>query len=289
MKGRILSVTLALSILTGSMGTAFAENPKADEYRKIFASGTYTVEYEQYGTLKKTLEVSGEKRMDYTTFKTGGNPALAALAIINPLLGVAALFGGGAKKEPSALYQDGKYYQFHGKKKATMALESQLEDPNLDPKENWSTVRYRLALPEELVVFAPQDAFNSVSNFVVPTFLESKLEQKDKSDPGLPYDIYSSPIKSVAGNQLAEKFFYMYYDKKGDLNKIKTTFKEPGKDEIEISSMNVKKISGEMGKNALQIPKGCKVYAAGIGDMNDLLDKPVLVEDYSEKKSDKGE
>ena len=47
--------------------------------------------------------------------------------------------------------------------------------------------------------------------------------------------------------------------------------------------MKVKKITQELPENALKIPDGCKVYAAGIGDMDDLLDKQVLVEDYGKK------
>ena len=75
----------------------------------------------------------------------------------------------------------------------------------------------------------------------------------------------------------------MYY-KEGNLQNIKTFIKMPGSDETLLNTMKVKKITRELPEGALQIPKGCKVYAVGIGDMNDLLEQPVLVEDYSEKE-----
>ena len=45
--------------------------------------------------------------------------------------------------------------------------------------------------------------------------------------------------------------------------------------------MKVKKITQTLPKDSLCVPNGYKVYAAGIGDMDDLLDKDVLVEDHS--------
>ena len=34
------------------------------------------------------------------------------------------------------------------------------------------------------------------------------------------------------------------------------------------------------------IPEGCKVYAVGLGDINDLVQRPVLVENYSKKETE---
>lgn len=284
MKSKLLSATLTLSILAGSMGTALAEQPKAEEYKQIFSSGTYFVEYELNRSTRKSLEVRDGKRMDYTSYITSGTSMLGGLALINPFLAVAGLFGKSVKKEPTSLYQDGKYYQFTGKKMAKMATYDQLEDENLDPSEGWSSVRLRLSLPEQFVVFAPKDEFNCFTNYQIPTFVESGTVTKGKNE--LPFDKYTSPVKGKTGKVLAEKFFYMYYDKDGNLKRIKTTYKEPGKDEVTAGEIKVRKITGELSESALQIPKGCKVYAAGIGDMNDLLDKEVLVEDYSVKETD---
>ena len=273
---KALALALAVSTFTAS---AFAEQPKAAEYKQIMSSGNYYIEYE-FNDVKKCLAVKDGKRMDYTIYTTMGNPLLSAI----PIIGLASMFVKSDKKEPSALYMDGKYYQFQGKKKATMAYYNQLDDENLDPKEAWSSVRYRLALPEELVVFAPNDVFNSFTNFKAPKFIGSG--QTKGAKVVLDYDKYSLTVPNKGGGVLFEKLFYMYY-KEGELQSIKTFAKTNGNEEIPINTMKVKKITQELPENALTIPKGCKVYAAGIGDMNDLLEQPVLVEDYSVKEQEK--
>lgn len=96
------------------------------------------------------------------------------------------------------------------------------------------------------------------------------------------YDKYSFSVKNKAGGVLFDKIFYMYY-KDGELQIIKTYVKSGNGEEELINTMKVKKITQELPENALKIPDGCKVYAAGIGDMDDLLDKKVLVEDYGKK------
>ena len=79
---------------------------------------------------------------------------------------------------------------------------------------------------------------------------------------------------------LYEKIFYFYY-KEGELYRIKTFLKEDNNSETLINKMKVKKITQTLPNNSLCVPNGYKVYAAGIGDMDDLLDKDVLVEDHS--------
>lgn len=269
---KLLALTLALSTFTAS---ALAEQPKAAEYKQIMSSGNYYVEYE-LNAVKKCLAVKDGKRMDYTIYTSMGNPFLAAV----PIIGLASFFIKSDTKEPSALYADGKYYQFQGKKKAIMAYYNQLDDENLDPNEGWSSVRYRLALPEELVAFAPNDVFNSFTEFKAPSYVGSGKTADDKAP--LDYDKYSFSVKNKAGGVLFDKIFYMYY-KDGELQTIKTYVKSGNGGEELINTMKVKKITQELPENALKIPDGCKVYAAGIGDMDDLLDKQVLVEDYSKK------
>lgn len=269
---KILALTLTLSTFVAS---AFAEQPKAAEYKQMMSSGNFYVEYE-LNDVKKCLAVKDGKRMDYTVYTSMGNPFLAAV----PIIGLASFFIKSDTKEPSALYADGKYYQFQGKKKAIMAYYNQLDDENLDPNEGWSSVRYRLALPEELVVFAPNDEFNSFTGFKEPRYIGSGQTTGNKDI--LDYDKYSLAEKNKAGGVLFEKIFYMYY-KEGVLQQIKTFIKCGNNEEQLINTMKLKQISGELPENALKIPDGCKVYAAGIGDMDDLLDKQVLVEDYSKK------
>ena len=269
---KLLALTLAFSTFTAS---ALAEQPKAAEYKQIMSSGNYYVEYE-LDTVKKCLAVKDGKRMDYTIYTSMGNPFLSAI----PIIGLASFFIKSDTKEPSALYADGKYYQFQGKKKAVMAYYNQLDDENLDPNEAWSSVRYRLALPEELVVFAPNDEFNFFTGFKAPHYIGSGQTTGNKDI--LDYDKYSLAEKSKACGVLFEKIFYMYY-KEGALQQIKTFIKYGNNEEQLIKTMKLKQITGELPENALKIPDGCKVYAAGIGDMDDLLEKQVLVEDYGKK------
>ena len=291
MKRELLSATLALSILATSVGTAFAENPKAEEYRQMFANGTYYIDYDMNDSVRKALAVSDGKRMDYTILMVR-NPALQTALAFIPVVGLAGMFIKETKKDPTALYQDNKYYQFIGKKEARVATPAELQDENLDPTEAWSSVPLRLALPEGLVVLAPNDPFNKIANYKVPTFVESGTITDGKNT--FDYDTYKVPITGATGNVLADKIFYLYYDNKnGDLKRVITRFKEPGSSmEQTITELKIRKITNELPENSLKMPGGTKVYAAGLGDMDDLLDRNVLVEqipgddDGSEEKKD---
>ena len=114
MKKKLLSATLALSILSASMGTAFAENPKAEEYRQMFASGTYYIDYDMNDSVRKALAVNDGKRMDYTILMVR-NPALQTALAFIPVVGLAGMFIKEKKEDPTALFQDNKYYQFINK------------------------------------------------------------------------------------------------------------------------------------------------------------------------------
>ena len=57
---KIAALAMALSMLTA---TAWAEQPKAEEYRQMMSSGTYYVEYEMDDIIKG-LAVSEGKRED---------------------------------------------------------------------------------------------------------------------------------------------------------------------------------------------------------------------------------
>ena len=225
--------------------------------------------------------------MDYTII-TSRNAALQTALAFIPVIGMAGMFIKETKKDPTALYQDNKYYQFIGKKQARVATPSELEDENLDPTEAWSSVPLRLALPEGLVMLAPNDPFNSIANYTVPTFTESGTITDGKNT--FDYDTYKAPIKGATGNVLAEKIFYLYYDNKnGELKRVITRFKEPSESmEQTITELKFRKIAGELPEKALKIPGGTKIYAAGLGDMDDLLDRNVLVEEIPEDNDEAG-
>ena len=67
--------------------------------------------------------------------------------------------------------------------------------------------------------------------------------------------------------------------KDGELVLIKKVLKRNGT-EYPMGEVIVKKITSEVPVEMFNIPQGCKVYAVGIGDMNDLIEQPVLVEEY---------
>lgn len=261
--------------------SAFAEQPKASEYRKIFASGKYFVEYIPVGGLvKKSLAVDGEYRTDFTRQqKTIG-------ANIIPFVGGIKVDG---KLQPTAIYRDGKYYQYYdlGKKKASMAMYNQLEDENMNPKEAWSTVRIRLSLPEELVTLAPKDIFNSFTKYTPATFVKTVEEIKEAGKNGKPdkkkvYDLYTKKVNSQNGTLLYEKQYRFNYNSNGDLKSIATYIVKDGKEEAQ-GVMKVLSIRAEYPGKPFDFPSGTKVYAAGNGDMNDLIEQPALIESYEDK------
>ena len=62
---KIAALAMALSLMTA---TAWAEQPKAEEYKQIMSSGTYYVEYEMDDIIKG-LAVSEGKREDIQLIK----------------------------------------------------------------------------------------------------------------------------------------------------------------------------------------------------------------------------
>lgn len=271
MKKKIMALLLAASIFhCGSMVSA--EQAKADEYRKIFESGNYYLEYKESG-IKKTLAIQDGRRMCYKTDFSGGgfNP----LSLVVPL----GLFGGGQNVTPDAYYEDGKYFQFFAKDKAQIATEQELNDPQIDPTEQWFSIKSRLVLPEVFRMFAGQDNFDGNASGVF-NFVESK--QGDGKDV-MPYDKYARPVLNKNGKTLFEYQYYVYY-KDGEINKIKCVMQKPGMEEEKIREYTNIKISSEIPKNRIGLPKGSKIFKAGMGDMDDLLDIPVPLYTVGEEK-----
>lgn len=263
MKRKIVSMLLTAGILLGS-NTALAEQAKADEYRQIFASGHYYLEYKESG-IKKTLAIQDGIRMSYKqSFKGGFNP----LSLFVPF----ALFGGGgATVIPDAYYEAGKYYQFFEKDKAQMATEQELKDPQIDPTENWSTVKLRLALPEAFRMFAGgTDSFDGSTSGVFD-FAESYPGDGQEK---LPYDKYVRPVRNKGGKVIFEYQYYVYY-KDGNISKIQCMLQKPGKKAESVREYTGIKISSDIPKNRITLPKGSKIFKPGMGDMDDLLDIPV--------------
>ena len=69
----------------------------------------------------------------------------------------------------------------------------------------------------------------------------------------------------------------------GKLVRIETAVTSEGKEQ-KTNSLKVKKIEPLLPEDAFKIKKNTKVYAAGIGNMDDLLANPVQVEILNESK-----
>ncbi|MBQ8418246.1 MAG: hypothetical protein IJX10_06405 [Phascolarctobacterium sp.] len=260
----ILAMTLALTTMAV---TSFAEQPAANKYRAILQSGNFLVEYgDAYFT--KTIAAANDMRMERSSYKVKGGG----------LVGLAVGIGGKGKKDyPDTLYKAGKYYKFESKKKATMATWNQLKDPCLDPAGGWNYAQYALAVPEEFFALCNYDPFRFESDvMVVPKFVGSSKELIDKKEYDC--DKYVMAMRSQTGAVMSETNYLYYYDD-GELIFVKKIFKKNGT-EYPMNEFIVKKITNEVPPETFAIPKGCKVYAVGIGDMNDLIEQPVLVEEY---------
>lgn len=277
---------LALSAATAISWNVFAENPKAEEYRAIFDSGTYYVEYRLNGSTWG-LAVKDGTRTKYRVLSVGS-------ILLSGWLGQVK----GGSSETVSMYSDGKYYYFLEKKKLRVVTEEQLKDENLNPNEGWEYVQETLMLPQALEILAPNDAFNRFRKGKRPQFTESG--QQTKKDKVIDYDRYVIPYKTKSGHLLHEDVFYFYYQD-GDLKRIEVYYRganadsEPYKGkyncndrgEWKRATIKIKKITQELPKDAGELPDKCKIYSAGLGDMNDLLGRDVLLEEYKKPKEAK--
>lgn len=268
LKNLIVAV-MTLGIL-GSSVIVSAEQAKADEYRNILNGNTFCVEYEDK-YFKVSIAEQDKKRINYRAFSLKG------------IGGWASLFMGQPKKEVAAIFIDGRYYQFNDyadKKKAIMATRDQIKDPCIDPREGWGIVRKTLSLPTALRPVLDADRFNDNFNSIVkPVYKESGTETDKKNT--YEYDRYVSEVKNAAGKVVMEKS-YIYYYLNGEINKIKLVNKmiNNGREVVEEEIKNVKILNRMPEKIAVEVPKGTKVYSAGLGDMDDLLEQPPLLEEY---------
>ena len=245
--------------------SASAEQPKAEEYRALFASGNFYVEYainQVHSSIywigaKQFLAGENGKRMQ--SYESG--------------------------KKPNYLYQDGKYYQFSftphmsdpskAKPITIMLPESKMKSDFLNPEEDWESVRAILALPDELAVFYWNDPYRTnVFSQQEPRYVgSSKRTVKDKE---YDCDQYVIDIKTMDGGIAAQEAYNMLYDK-GNLVYVQKYFLRDGK-EVLMSELAIKEIISKIPEGKFKIPTNTKVYGAGTGNMDDLLEKYVEVE-----------
>ena len=260
-------LAVALGILL-TMSKVSAEQPKAQEYREILSSEKFYVEYDDKYVKKIIVEENG-RRMSRVTL---GGSYKTMVEVLNP---IAKLFEGGYSKYPDFMYYNGKYYKFSEKDTAQMIQTDQINNVNLNPNEGWSVIDKELALPDELAVFNWKDKYHKVAAGVAEPVFANTLE---KVVDGKTYtcDRYESDVTNSRGEKEATIIFDMCYNEKGDLALVQSAIFANGK-EYGINKLEIKKILREIPNGAIILDKNAKIYAAGIGDMNDLLETPELL------------
>ena len=264
---------------------AAAENAKAEELREIIKSNHYYIEYEvNKKEDKRALAVDGNLRK---SFDCEGRRNSTLLTFI-PIVGMFAK--GSLKLMPEVYYDSNNYYQFVEKKKALRASAEEMKDPYINPYQEWDTVPLRIELPEDFGMFTGDKEMR---------FVESGEKIVDaKKGTKFTFDKYFKAIRNVNGANLAKKVYIVYYNDKNELDSISTLsvywnedagqiFSADEDKKIEdqiyhIQKIKINKFTSELPDKVMAFPSGCKVYGPGLGDMNELLDMPPLLEEHKE-------
>jgi len=280
---KFLAAVLLGCNITLFSSTACAENPKAQELREIIKSNKYYIEYEvNKKEDRRALAVDGDKRL---SFDCEGRRSATLLSYI-PIVGLFAK--GSLKLMPEVFYDTESYYQFVSPKKILKATLQELDDPYLNPNQEWKTVPRRIKLPEEFGMFTGDEKIK---------FVESGTKiTNDKKKVELSFDKYVKVIQNVNGANVAKKVYIVYYNEKGELDEIYTLTvdwdedagtifaaeedKKPEQQIYNIQRIKVNKFTAELPKDIMKFPEGSKVYGPGLGNMDELLDAPPLLEQY---------
>lgn len=264
---KIFLLTLAIFFIGA---TCSAEQPKAQEYRKILSSENFYVEYDDKD-IKRIVAQDNGRRMARTNL-SGSYRAI--VSILNPL---GAAFSD--EKYPEFMCEGGRFYKFLENDFALMIRSEQLDDENLNPSEGWGTIYQSLSLPNELAIFNWHDKFHKVPKAMgEPVFVESMK----KNIAGKEYDCdrYESKITNMAGGQSATIIFEMCY-LNSELIFAQSALVTNGT-EYEINRLVVKKILPNIPSGDFELSGKEKVHSAGFGDMNDLLENPPFIGRLSE-------
>ena len=276
----MLAMVFALFGLTISTAEVSAEQAAAQHYRQIFESGNFYVEYETHEFFKWVWGTHNFNQNHILAAKNDKRITTAKKA-----------------KHPNVIYQDGKYYRFLTRLKASRDImigmpsskavtksivlpEAKLDSPNLNPDEEWQYIRSDLALPDELAVFYWNDPFRADEiKSSTPYFNGSSTRTVGKKDYDC--DQYIVDIKSLAGTTIAQDAYNMLYEN-GQLVIIQKYFLRDDKETL-IREINIKSITDQVPDTAFAIKKKFKVYAADTGTLSDLIEQPALVEEIGGK------
>lgn len=286
-----------------------AEQPAAEQYRQMFASGNFYVECQMFGDAEIKWGFGRPKKaVSAKLIYAGkdGNRSFRSVATKNPKttwafndLDLSKLYLGidsssrnvlnystASKDWPDVMYKDGKYYRFIsslkvqmywlGKSlKAYVLPENELDSPALSEEQDWEYVKEDLTLPDEFCVFFPNDPMrDGFQTKPTPYFNVSSTRTVD----GKEYDCdqYINDIKSLSNTVIAQEVYNVLYDG-GKLVRIQKYLLRDGK-EIHLYDNVILTLSGNAPAEAFSGTKKVKVYGARNGDMADLLEQEVVVE-----------
>ena len=275
-----------------------AEQAAAEQYRQMFKSGNFYVEYQvfntQYHRMMGTMAVcalaaENGRRMERTMGKgnigygrgilnipgISGEENRASASVMMTGGGVLGIGKKRAIQNPEVLYQNGKYYRFQQNNTARVLSESELNKIDLNPDEEWNFVQRDMSFPDELAVFCWNDKFHyNPNNTPEPKYNGSSKRTVDNKEYDC--DQYVNYIVSLANTNIAMEAYNVLYQN-GQLKMIQKYFIKDGKETL-VRKVEIKNITSQVPPTAFKMAKKIKVYAAGNGDMNDLLGQPVQVE-----------
>lgn len=220
----------------------------------------------------------------------------------------------------AALYRDGKYYSFENNKKAYVITEEDYKEYRKNAMNNLANTLSEMRKQDfnwdkamrEAKINAPDKIYRALNPLLLltdPTPIEKinelnakilggdDVDMKEYGDPrrinmvyqgsstetidGVAYDVDTYAEKGMEGSsgaglgglEFKEVTYYsrIYY-KGGNIYKIEDDF----------MGMEIvfKEFSNNVPADRLHVPQGCKVYRAGLGDLDSLTGKEVLVEEY---------
>ena len=140
----------------------------------------------------------------------------------------------------------------------------------------------RLIVPQPLQVLAEGDKFGREDEHIKP----AKLIESFAGDAKNPaYDKYGAEVCNSDGDVLYEYITYLYY-KKGELFASKLYWKYPDREEVLLQDMEIIRLTSEIPEKRINLKKGCEVFKAGIGDIDDMLDHQVLLYKVGKENKD---
>ncbi|WP_294158482.1 hypothetical protein [uncultured Selenomonas sp.] len=257
-KQGILAAAALMSCLF--CGTAAAEQPAAQTYRDMLSQGTFYLEYQRDDTHYILQEQAGVRQMK-------SNPT-----------------GKKGDWQTEAIFKDQAYYKYQpdGKKDSFLRLPAEkMGSTLLNTTEHWESVRSKLAIPDELCAFDWDDAFSmhAVSQ-AQPVYTGASQRTVD----GVTYDCdqYVSDIHTQADTVSGQIVYNMLY-KDGKLAKVQEVLLEQGK-EIPVDTLTIAQFTSEIPEGAFLFGRAVNVYAAGQGDIDELLGHKVQVEQLGGEK-----